>query len=90
MLKATVYDQIDPKITPVFEELLVQEGTGRMLLMQIHPGMSSPYTDSAGKGTIRICSKSVSAAGPAMNISMCVSIDSRIESALCDFTYGSS
>lgn len=30
MLKAAVYDQIDPKITPVFEELLVQEGTGRV------------------------------------------------------------
>jgi len=55
-----------------------------VLLMQIHPGMP-PYTDSAGKGTIRICSKSVNAAGPAMNISMRVSIDSRIELVLCDF-----
>ncbi|MBC2770961.1 ATP-binding protein [Pusillimonas minor] len=53
MLKAAVYDQTDPKIMPVFEELLVSEGTGRLLLMQIHPGMP-PYTDSAGKGTIRI------------------------------------
>ena len=53
MLKAAVYDQTDPKIMPVFEELPVSEGTGRLLLMQIHPGMP-PYTDSAGKGTIRI------------------------------------
>lgn len=53
LLKAAVYDQTDPKIMPVFEELSVPEGTGRLLLMQIHPGMP-PYTDSAGKGTIRI------------------------------------
>ncbi|MCY4201818.1 MAG: putative DNA binding domain-containing protein [Gammaproteobacteria bacterium] len=53
LLKKKVYDQTDPKITPVFEELSVAEGTGRLLLMQIHPGMP-PYTDTAGKGTIRI------------------------------------
>lgn len=48
----------------------MQEGIGRMLRMQIHPGMPL-YTDSA--------------AGLAMNISMRVSIDSRIELVLCDF-----
>src|SRR5690554_5524643 len=53
LLKKAVYDQTDPKITPVFEELTVTEGTGRLLLMQIYPGMP-PYTDSAGRGTIRI------------------------------------
>ncbi len=53
MLKKAVYDQTDPKITPVFEELFVREGTGRLLLMQIYPGMP-PYTDTAGRGTIRI------------------------------------
>ena len=52
-LKKAVYDQTDPKITPVFEELSVPEGTGRLLIMQIHPGMP-PYTDTAGRGTIRI------------------------------------
>lgn len=52
-LKKAVYDQTDPKITPVFEEVAVPEGTGRLLLMQIYPGMP-PYTDSAGRGTIRI------------------------------------
>jgi ATP-dependent DNA helicase RecG len=52
-LKKAVYDQTDPKITPVFEILSVPEGTGRLLLMQIYPGMP-PYTDSAGRGTIRI------------------------------------
>ena len=53
LLKKAVYDQTDPKITPEFEELAVPEGTGRLLLMQIHPGMP-PYTDTAGRGTIRI------------------------------------
>ena len=53
LLKKLVYDQTDPKITPVFEELTVPEGTGRLLLMQIYPGMP-PYTDTAGRGTIRI------------------------------------
>ena len=32
-LKKAVYDQTDPKIMPVFEELLVPEGTGRLLIM---------------------------------------------------------
>ena len=53
MLKKAVYDQTDPKVMPVFEELTVPEGTGRVLLMQIHPGMP-PYTDTAGRGTIRV------------------------------------
>jgi len=52
-LKKAVYDQTDPKIMPVFEELRVPEGSGRLLLMQIHPGMP-PYTDTSGRGTIRI------------------------------------
>ena len=53
LLKKAVYDMTDPKITPVFEELAVPEGTGRLLLMQIYPGMP-PYTDTACRGTIRI------------------------------------
>lgn len=53
LLKRAVYDQTDPKITPVFEDLSVPEGTGRLILMQIYPGMP-PYTDTAGRGTIRI------------------------------------
>ncbi len=52
-LKKAVYDQTDPKIMPVFEELRVPEGSGRLLLMQIHPGMP-PYTDTSGRGTVRI------------------------------------
>ena len=52
-LKKTVYDSTDPKVTPVFEELFVSEGSGRLLVMQVYPGIP-PYTDSAGKGKVRI------------------------------------
>jgi len=52
-LKKAVYDQTDPKITPVFEDLRVPEGTGRLLIMQVYPGLP-PYTDTAGKGTVRV------------------------------------
>ncbi len=53
LLKKAVYDQTDPKIMPVFEEVHVPEGTGRLLLMHIHPGLP-PYTDTSGRGTLRI------------------------------------
>ncbi|MBN2701022.1 MAG: ATP-binding protein [Methylothermaceae bacterium] len=43
LLKKAVYDQTDPKIMPVFEELAVPDGTGRLLLMQIYPGMPPLY-----------------------------------------------
>lgn len=52
-LRKAVYDTTDPKITPVFEELSVSEGTGRLLVMQIYPGFP-PYTDTSGKGKVRI------------------------------------
>lgn len=53
LLKKAVYDSTDPKLTPVFEEVQVPEGTGRLILMQIHPGIP-PYTDTSGRGKIRI------------------------------------
>jgi ATP-dependent DNA helicase RecG len=53
LLKKAVYDRTDPKITPVFESMAVPEGTGRVLVMQVYPGMP-PYTDTAGRGKIRI------------------------------------
>ncbi len=52
-LKKAVYDSTDPKLTPVFEELRVPEGTGRLLVMQVYPGLP-PYTDTSGKGKIRV------------------------------------
>lgn len=53
ILMRQVYDSTDPKITPVFEELRVPEGTGRLLIMQINRGLP-PYTDTSGTGKIRI------------------------------------
>lgn len=38
---------------PVYEEMRIPEGTGRLLIMQIHPGLP-PYTDTSGTGSIRI------------------------------------
>ena len=52
-LRRSIYDQTDPKITPIIETLLVPEGTGRLIVMQIYGGLA-PYTDSAGRGKIRI------------------------------------
>lgn len=52
-LKLAVYDMTEPRITPVFEELRVLEGTGRLIVMHIYPGIP-PYTDTAGRGSIRI------------------------------------
>ena len=53
LLKQTVYNNTDPKITPVFEELRVPEGHQRLIVMQIYSGMP-PHTDTAGNGTIRV------------------------------------
>lgn len=52
-LVKAVYDSSDPKLTPVFEDLRVPEGTGRLLVMHVYSGLP-PYTDTAGKGKIRI------------------------------------
>lgn len=52
-LQQAVYDSTDPKLTPTFEEIRVGEGTGRLLVMQVHPGLP-PYTDTKGRGTVRI------------------------------------
>ena len=52
-LKKAVYDSTDPRLTPVFQELEVPEGTGRLIVMQIYPGLP-PYTDTQGRGKIRI------------------------------------
>ena len=52
-LKLAVHDGTDPKLTPVFDKLVVPEGTGRLIVMHVHPGMP-PYTDTAGRGTVRV------------------------------------
>src|SRR5690606_13114807 len=38
-LRRAIYDQTDPKLTPVIEPVLVPEGSGRLLVMQIHGGL---------------------------------------------------
>jgi len=53
ILMKRVYDATDPKITPVFEDIRVPEGTGRLLIMHIHSGLQ-PYTDTAGHAKIRV------------------------------------
>lgn len=52
-LKKAVYDRTDPKLTPIFEDLLVPEGSGRLIVMQVYSGLP-PYTDTSGLGKIRI------------------------------------
>ena len=52
-LRLAIYDRTDPKLTPTFDEIDVPEGTGRVLAMHVHPGMP-PYTDTSGKGLIRV------------------------------------
>jgi ATP-dependent DNA helicase RecG len=51
-LKREVYERTSPRLTPEFEELTVAEGTGRLLVMQVHGGLP-PYTTTAGAGTVR-------------------------------------
>jgi hypothetical protein len=52
-LKQTILDSTDPPIIPIFKELVVSEGTGRLLVMEIFK-RSPLYTTTSGKGKIRI------------------------------------
>lgn len=52
-LKKAVYDRTDPKLTPIFEDMVIQEGTGKLLIMHIFQGLP-PYTDTSGRGKVRI------------------------------------
>lgn len=51
-LQKRVYERTDPHLTPVFEEIRVYEGTGRLLIMHVYPGMP-PYTETDGSATVR-------------------------------------
>ena len=51
-LKRDIYERTAPKLTPDIHELHVLEGTGRLPVMQVHGGLS-PYTNTAGAGTVR-------------------------------------
>jgi len=52
ILMQRVYEKTDPHITPFMELIDVPEGTGKILLMNIFPGLP-PYTTTDGKATIR-------------------------------------
>ena len=52
-LKKSIYDNTDPRLTPLVEELNVSEGTGRLILVHVFPGMP-PYTDQSGRAKIRV------------------------------------
>lgn len=51
-LKRDIYERTAPKLTPDIQELAVAEGSGRLLVMQVHGGLP-PYTNTAGGGTVR-------------------------------------
>jgi len=46
-------ERTDPHITPTFDWIEVPEGHGRILVMNIYPGMP-PYTETNGSATIRV------------------------------------
>lgn len=51
-LKRDIYERTAPRLTPEIQEIAVAEGTGRLLVMQVHGGLP-PYTTTAGAGTVR-------------------------------------
>ncbi|MED4015772.1 RNA-binding domain-containing protein [Sutcliffiella cohnii] len=52
ILQKRIYEKTDPHLTPVFEDIVVPEGSKRLLLMNVYPGMP-PYTTTDGAATIR-------------------------------------
>jgi ATP-dependent DNA helicase RecG len=52
ILQKRIYEKTDPHLTPVFEDIEVPEGSKRILLMNVYPGMP-PYTTTDGSATIR-------------------------------------
>ena len=52
VLQKRIYEKTDPHLTVYFEDIPVPEGTQRLLIMNIFPGMP-PYTTTDGSATIR-------------------------------------
>lgn len=52
VLQKRIYEKTDPHLTVYFEDIHVPEGTQRLLIMNIFPGMP-PYTTTDGSATIR-------------------------------------
>lgn len=53
VIRKMIYENTDPRLTPTVDELSVPEGTGRLIIMQVHPGMAL-YTDRKGRAKIRV------------------------------------
>lgn len=53
LLRKSIYDSTDPRLTPQVEEVRVPEGTGRLIVLQVHGGLA-PYTDSRGHAETRV------------------------------------
>jgi len=67
LMQKAVYERTDPHITPTFDWIEVPEGHGRILVMNIYPGMP-PYTETNGSATIRVGKKTgVSCYGKSKN-----------------------
>ena len=52
-VQKSIYDQTEPHITVRVQEISTEYGTGRLLAIQVFPGMP-PYTTSDGAGWIRV------------------------------------
>jgi|CXWL01.1.fsa_nt_gi ATP-dependent DNA helicase RecG len=52
-LRSGMHRGAEPRLNVTLEELTVPEGTGRLILVQVHPG-KPPYMDTSGKGSIRV------------------------------------
>ena len=52
-VQRSIYDNTEPHITVWIQEVPVEYGTGRLLAIQVFPGMP-PYTTSDGAGWIRV------------------------------------
>ncbi len=61
-LQKSIYDNTEPHITVRIVEHAVQYGTGRLLIIQVFPGMP-PYTTSEGTGWVRVGKDSVPLTG---------------------------
>ena len=61
-LQRSIYDNTEPHITVRITEIPVEYGTGRILAVQVFPGMP-PYTTSEGTGWIRVGKDSVPLTG---------------------------
>lgn len=61
-LQRSIYDNTEPHITVRINEVAVEYGTGRILVIQVFPGMP-PYTTSEGTGCIRVGKDSVPLTG---------------------------